>query len=163
MRRSGKTSLLTWFIGRLRYFHADALSRPCRIPALFDFSNVEYLAGLYSRQPLHELGGLYHAAAQIIFRHNLSGDQEGSEGAGQSWNATTIEWSVPSPPPFDNFAGVHPVVKTTVRMSIVSPARRRISSCRPILRVSVTRPDGVKWYGWINHSRISFTGHRLLP
>ena len=26
------------------------------------------------------------------------------------WNSTSLEWTVPSPPPFDNFAGVHPVV-----------------------------------------------------
>jgi cytochrome c oxidase subunit 1 len=26
------------------------------------------------------------------------------------WHATTLEWSIPSPPPFDNFAGVEPVV-----------------------------------------------------
>ena len=26
------------------------------------------------------------------------------------WNSTTLEWTIPSPPPFDNFAGVHPVV-----------------------------------------------------
>ena len=26
------------------------------------------------------------------------------------WNSTTLEWGIPSPPPFDNFAGVHPVV-----------------------------------------------------
>jgi cytochrome c oxidase subunit 1 len=26
------------------------------------------------------------------------------------WDSTTIEWTIPSPPPFDNFAGKHPVV-----------------------------------------------------
>jgi cytochrome c oxidase subunit 1 len=26
------------------------------------------------------------------------------------WHATTLEWSIPSPPPFDNFGGVEPVV-----------------------------------------------------
>jgi len=26
------------------------------------------------------------------------------------WEATTLEWTIPSPPPFDNFGGREPVV-----------------------------------------------------
>jgi len=34
----------------------------------------------------------------------------GQKAADNPWNATTLEWSIPSPPPFDNFAGHIPVV-----------------------------------------------------
>ena len=34
----------------------------------------------------------------------------GARAPTNPWEATTLEWSIPSPPPFDNFAGVHPVV-----------------------------------------------------
>jgi cytochrome c oxidase subunit 1 len=34
----------------------------------------------------------------------------GKKAGDNPWNATTLEWSVASPPPFDNFGGREPVV-----------------------------------------------------
>ena len=36
--------------------------------------------------------------------------KKGAIASANPWHATSLEWSIPSPPPFDNFAGVHPVV-----------------------------------------------------
>src|SRR3990170_4860871 len=36
--------------------------------------------------------------------------KSGYKATENPWNATTLEWSVSSPPPFDNFGGKEPVV-----------------------------------------------------
>jgi cytochrome c oxidase subunit 1 len=49
--------------------------------------------------------------AQLIFLVNLIWSlKKGAKAPDNPWEATTLEWSIPSPPPFDNFGGVHPVV-----------------------------------------------------
>jgi cytochrome c oxidase subunit 1 len=35
---------------------------------------------------------------------------KGEKAPDNPWDATSLEWSIPSPPPFDNFDGKHPVV-----------------------------------------------------
>ncbi len=50
-------------------------------------------------------------AAQLIFLFNLFWSMfKGPVASDNPWDATSLEWTVPSPPPFDNFAGKHPVV-----------------------------------------------------
>jgi cytochrome c oxidase subunit 1 len=76
-----------------------------------DFSNVNYLAGV---MPLHHFmtyAAYFTASVQILFIINLFWSMfKGPIAPPNPWNATTLEWTIPSPPPFDNFAGVHPVV-----------------------------------------------------
>ena len=51
------------------------------------------------------------AASQLIFLVNLFWSMfKGQKAADNPWEATTLEWAIPSPPPHDNFAGVEPVV-----------------------------------------------------
>jgi len=51
------------------------------------------------------------AAAQFIFLFNFVVSLfKKKTGEMNPWEATTLEWSISSPPPFDNFAGVHPVI-----------------------------------------------------
>jgi cytochrome c oxidase subunit 1 len=50
-------------------------------------------------------------AAQLIFLFNLFWSMFKGEKATQNpWEGTSLEWTVSSPPPFDNFAGRHPVI-----------------------------------------------------
>lgn len=76
-----------------------------------DFSNVEYLGGVI---PIHKFmthAAYFTAVAQILFIVNLFWSlRKGHKAAVNPWCATTLEWTIPSPPPFDNFGGVHPVV-----------------------------------------------------
>ena len=64
--------------------------------------------------PVHSFmtwAAIITAVAQLIFFINLFWSIKKGAPAGMNpWEATTLEWGVPSPPPFDNFAGVHPVV-----------------------------------------------------
>jgi cytochrome c oxidase subunit 1 len=75
------------------------------------FTDVEYLGALIPVHQFMSWAAYLTAAAQIIFVINLFWSmKKGAKASSNPWNATTLEWSVPSPPPFDNFAGVHPVV-----------------------------------------------------
>lgn len=49
--------------------------------------------------------------AQLIFVFNFFWSmRRGERAEGNPWEATTLEWTIPSPPPHDNFAGKTPVV-----------------------------------------------------
>jgi cytochrome c oxidase subunit 1 len=64
--------------------------------------------------PVHKfmtIAALVTGAAQLIFLFNLFWSMfKGEKASNNPWEATSLEWTIPSPPPFDNFAGKHPVV-----------------------------------------------------
>ena len=64
--------------------------------------------------PLHKfitIAALITGAAQFIFLYNLIHSRFWGKPAPQNpWNATSLEWSIPSPPPWNNFGDKHPVV-----------------------------------------------------
>jgi cytochrome c oxidase subunit I len=64
--------------------------------------------------PVHRfitIAALCTGAAQLIFLFNLIYSRfRGAPAPDNPWNATSLEWTTPSPPPWDNFGGKHPVV-----------------------------------------------------
>ena len=64
--------------------------------------------------PLHRfitVAALFTGAVQLIFLYNLIRSRFwGAPAPANPWEATTLEWSTASPPPFDNFGGRHLVV-----------------------------------------------------
>jgi cytochrome c oxidase subunit 1 len=64
--------------------------------------------------PVHKfmtIAALLTGAAQLIFLYNLIYSRfRGAPASDNPWEATSLEWTMPSPPPFDNFGGKHPVV-----------------------------------------------------
>ena len=108
----GKIHFYMTFIGVYAIFtpmHVLGIGgNPRRYP---DFKEFEFMGKL---MPIHEFmtyAAFFTAAAQIIFVINLFWSmKKGAKAPANPWEATTLEWSIPSPPPFDNFAGVHPVV-----------------------------------------------------
>ena len=46
------------------------------------------------------------------------------------WEATSLEWTTTSPPPFDNFGGAHPVVYHGPNEYGVTRAATATTSCR---------------------------------
>jgi cytochrome c oxidase subunit 1 len=64
--------------------------------------------------PLHKfitIAALITGAAQFIFLYNLIYSRFWGKPAPENpWNATSLEWSIPSPPPWNNFGDKHPVV-----------------------------------------------------
>ena len=64
--------------------------------------------------PVHRFityAALVTGAAQLIFLYNLIHSRfRGAPAPPNPWECTSLEWTVPSPPPFDNFGGKHPIV-----------------------------------------------------
>jgi cytochrome c oxidase subunit 1 len=64
--------------------------------------------------PVHKfitIAALLTGAAQLIFLFNLIWSRfRGTVASENPWEATSLEWSTSSPPPFDNFGGRHLVV-----------------------------------------------------
>jgi cytochrome c oxidase subunit I len=57
------------------------------------------------------VAALITGAAQFIFLFNLIYSRfKGKPAAQNPWNATTLEWTIPSPPPWNNFGDKYPIV-----------------------------------------------------
>jgi cytochrome c oxidase subunit I len=71
----------------------------------------DYLIPLIPVHKFITVAALLTGAAQLIFLFNLIWSRfKGPIASENPWEATTLEWSTTSPPPFDNFGGKHPVV-----------------------------------------------------
>src|SRR6476659_5275582 len=76
-----------------------------------DFKEFEFMGQLMPVHAFMTWAAVFTAVAQILFVINLFWSlKKGAKAPVNPWNSTTLEWTVPSPPPFDNFAGKHPVV-----------------------------------------------------
>jgi len=76
-----------------------------------DFTNFDFLGKLIPVHIFMTHAAYFTAAVQLIFVFNLFWSMKsGKKAPINPWEATTLEWTVPSPPPFDNFAGRQPVV-----------------------------------------------------
>jgi cytochrome c oxidase subunit I len=64
--------------------------------------------------PVHRwitVAALITGAAQLIFLYNLIHSRFwGMPAPDNPWEATSLEWSTTTPPPWDNFGGKHPVI-----------------------------------------------------
>jgi cytochrome c oxidase subunit 1 len=83
---------------------------PRRYAQLTEFQYLRHL------QPLHlfiTISAFITIAAQLIFIVNFFWSMRKGKPAGVNpWEATSLEWTVPSPPPHDNFGSTEPVVYT---------------------------------------------------
>jgi cytochrome c oxidase subunit 1 len=76
-----------------------------------DTTGVNFLGPLHSVHYFITIAAMITITAQLIFLFNFFYSMKAGQKATENpWNATTLEWSIPSPPPFDNFAGHIPVV-----------------------------------------------------
>jgi len=76
-----------------------------------DFTNFDFLGKLLPVHTFMTHAAIFTMVVQFIFLFNLFWSiKKGKPAPANPWNSTTLEWSIPSPPPFDNFAGKHPVV-----------------------------------------------------
>src|SRR5437773_2315992 len=70
-----------------------------------------YLAPLIPVHKFITIAALFTGAAQLLFLCNVIWSRfRGPKATDNPWEATTLEWSTSSPPPFDNFGGRHLVV-----------------------------------------------------
>jgi len=97
---------LTFIGGYLVYvtMHIQGFAgHPRRYP---DTQTYEFLRPLDGMHVFITAAAFMLAAAQVIFVLNLLWSMKNGKKAEQNpWKATTLEWTVPSPPPHDNFGG----------------------------------------------------------
>jgi cytochrome c oxidase subunit 1 len=76
-----------------------------------ELSGFEFLKPLMGVHDFISHAAFVTGAVQLLFLFNLFWSMfKGKKAAENPWEATTLEWTVPSPPPHDNFAGRHPVI-----------------------------------------------------
>src|SRR5271169_2743714 len=72
---------------------------------------ADYMQPLVGVHKFITVAALFTGAVQFIFLFNFFYSRFwGKPAPANPWQATSLEWSVPSPPPFDNFGGRHVVV-----------------------------------------------------
>src|SRR5882762_8308950 len=75
------------------------------------FTEYEFLSGLHPLVVFVSTVAIITVAVQLVFYFNLIWSFfKGKKAGDNPWEATTLEWTTPSPPPHDNFAGVLPTV-----------------------------------------------------
>jgi cytochrome c oxidase subunit 1 len=108
----GKLHFWITFIGVYAIFvpfHAMGLLGMPRRYARFD--EYEFLKNSKGLVMFVTVAAIITVVAQVLFYFNFLWSMfKGKKAGDNPWEATTLEWSIPSPPPHDNFAGVVPVV-----------------------------------------------------
>jgi cytochrome c oxidase subunit 1 len=72
---------------------------------------LHYLSNMTPLTRFVSFAAFVTIAAQLIFLVNLVWSwAKGRKASDNPWEATSLEWIIPSPPPHDNFAGIEPEV-----------------------------------------------------
>jgi cytochrome c oxidase subunit 1 len=75
------------------------------------FGEYEFLKNTHGLVLFVTVAAIITAAVQLVFYFNFFWSMfKGKKAGDNPWEATTLEWGIPSPPPHDNFAGIVPVV-----------------------------------------------------
>jgi cytochrome c oxidase subunit 1 len=75
------------------------------------FTEFTYLRNLQGLAVQISWAALIAGAAQLILIFNIFYSLwKGKKAVDNPWEATTLEWVIPSPPPHDNFGDTDPVV-----------------------------------------------------
>jgi cytochrome c oxidase subunit 1 len=111
--RLGQAHFWLTFIGTYAIFmpmhYLGIAGHPRRYSQL---TEVKFLEPMMSLQEFITIAALITIGAQVIFVLNLFWSMfKGPKASVNPWEATTLEWTVPSPPPHDNFGGRVPVVR----------------------------------------------------
>ena len=108
----GKAHFWTTFIGIYAIFtpmhFLGMVGNPRRFAELTAFDFLKPL------EPVHlfiSIAAFLTITSQLMFFGNLLWSFfKGRKAAMNPWEATSLEWEIPSPPPHDNFAGKYPVI-----------------------------------------------------
>ncbi len=76
-----------------------------------DFKDFEFMKELMPVHTFMTHAAIFTAVVQLLFFINIFWSWwKGKRASDNPWEATSLEWSVPSPPPWDNFGGKIPKV-----------------------------------------------------
>jgi cytochrome c oxidase subunit 1 len=110
--RWGRWHFWLTFIGiYLTFFPMHFLGIAGMMRRIYSWQMYEYLRGVWPVNAFVSVAAFLLGAAQLIFIANLFWSLFRGERAGTNpWQATTLEWQAPSPPPHGNFPGPLPEV-----------------------------------------------------
>jgi cytochrome c oxidase subunit 1 len=108
----GKIHFLLTFIGvNMIFIPMHGLGMMGHPRRYYDGSLYQYLGHSGGLHTLISWAAFLTVAAQALFFINLIWTwAKGARASDNPWEATTLEWSTTSPPPFENFAGPEPEV-----------------------------------------------------
>jgi cytochrome c oxidase subunit I len=108
----GKLHFFITFIGVNAIFIPFHVMGMVGAPRRYSTHNeLEYLKGVMPLQRFVTWMAIITMAGQLIFIFNLFWSlAKGAKASENPWEATSLEWEIPSPPPHDNFGGVELVV-----------------------------------------------------
>src|SRR5436190_7912157 len=110
--RLGQLHFWVTFIGVYSIFVPMHVMGLVGMPRRFaQFTEYEYLKNLHPLVMFVSIAAITTVTVQLVFYFNLIWSMFKGKRAGENpWEATTLEWDIPSPPPHDNFAGIVPTV-----------------------------------------------------
>ena len=108
----GKLHFLITFIGVNAIFipmHVMGIAGATR--RYSTHANLQYLQSIMPMHKFISIVAFITIGSQLLFVVNLAWSRfKGKKAEENPWEATTLEWTIPSPPPHDNFAGYLPTV-----------------------------------------------------
>lgn len=108
----GKIHFLLTFIGVNAIFIPFHIMGIAGAPRRYSsYAEYDFLGSLDPLTQFITYAAFVTAGAQLIFLFNLVWSLvKGPKAEVNPWESTSLEWTVPSPPPHDNFGGHYPVV-----------------------------------------------------
>jgi cytochrome c oxidase subunit 1 len=108
----GKIHFIITFIGVNAIFIPFHVMGMAGAPRRYaSHSNLEYARSVMPLSRFISWVAFITIAGQLIFLVNLIWSWvKGPKASANPWEATSLEWTIPSPPPHDNFAGILPEV-----------------------------------------------------
>jgi cytochrome c oxidase subunit 1 len=110
--RLGRIHFWVSFVGVYMIFMPMHIMGIVGMPRRYaQFTEYRFLDPLHPLVVLVTIGAIITALIQFLFWFNFFWSMfKGKRASANPWEATTLEWAIPSPPPHDNFAGVLPTV-----------------------------------------------------
>jgi cytochrome c oxidase subunit 1 len=114
--------VLTFVFYNLVFFPMHNLGLDGMMRRIYDPNQYEFLQPLQPMNTFISVSALLLGAAQLIFMFNfLWSLRFGKKAPANPWNANSLEWTLPSPPPHGNFATMPTVYRGPYEYS--SPGR----------------------------------------
>lgn len=96
---------LTFILFNLVFFPMHNLGNAGMMRRIYDYTGYPFLEGLQGLNQFISIGAFALFAAQLIYAGNFVWSLfRGEKAKRNPWNANSLEWSAPSPPPHGNFA-----------------------------------------------------------
>ncbi len=103
--------LLTFIFFNTTFFPMHMIGSGGMMRRLYDPTQYPHIAQMQDTNVFITINALLLFAAQLIFAFNFIWSLfKGKKAGTNPWEANSVEWSAPSPPPHGNWGGVQPVV-----------------------------------------------------